>query len=282
MKNKLFINNDLLKIIGLILMTINHIGVFLESSNATLSLILKSIGIIAFPIFLFLNIEGSKNTRSNIAYILRLLIMVIAIYIPITIFSNVNTKYSIYKFGNIFVDLCLYSIIYYLLFKSNKQYLKYIFIPIIFIYFIITHLIKIDVISIDESLYKYIGGLFPQYNLFGLLIFITSIISFYIYESKCKKIDPSFINSNKYYFSLNIIYCIILAIFSFISYAFTYVDKNILGVDNVLSTYLVVSSIFIIFYNHTRYISKNSNIIKYLYYLYYPLHLVILYLIFAL
>ncbi len=282
MKNKLFINNDILKIIALILMTINHIGVFLESSNSSLSLILKSIGILAFPIFLFLNLEGNKNTRSNVAYILRLLIMVIAIYIPITIFSFTNSKYQIYEFGNIFVDLCLYSLIYFLLFKSNYKYLKYIFIPIILIYFIITHLIKINVISINETIYKSLGGLFPQYTLFGFLIFIVSLISFRVYTLKCKRIDPGFINSNKYYFSINIIYCIILAIFSFISYAFTYIDKNILGVDNVLSTYFVLSSIFIIFYNHKRYLSKNSNIIKYMYYLYYPLHLIILYLIFAL
>ena len=281
MKNKLFINNDVLKIIGLILMTFSHIGIFIESINPTLSNIFKIIGVLAFPIFLFLNIEGNIHTSSNIRYILRLFIMVIAIYIPITIFSNINSKYSIYKFGNIFIDLISYSLIYYFLFKSNNKYYKYIFIPIILIYFIITHLIKIDVISINESLYKYLGGLFSQYNLIGLLMFITSIISIKLYTSSCIKKDPEFINSNSYYLSINIIYCIILAIFSFILYAFTYIDKNITGVDNVLSTYLVLSSIFIIFYNHKR-ISKSNNIIKYTYYLYYPLHLVILYLIFAL
>ncbi len=279
MKNKiLIINNEILKLIALIAMTLSHVGLFISSSNSNLSNIFLIIGSISFPLFLFLNLESNTYTSSNIKYILRLLIMSIVIYLGILIISLTSNN-EFYKYGNIFIDLLLYSLIYFLIIKY-KSNLKYIYLFIIFIYFIITHLIKIDIISINNSLYKIVGGLFPQYNLFGLFLFLITLLSFKVYTSKVNKINKEFINSNDYKFSLNIIYCIILAIFSLIAYAFTYIDKNYLGVDLVYSTYIVLGALFIIFYNHKK--VTNSKIIKYSFYLYYPLHLVILYLIFML
>ncbi len=279
MKNKILIlNNELLKLIAIILMTLSHLGLFLNNINSNLSNVFLIIGSLAFPIFLFLNIESNKFTHSNLKYILRLFIMSILIYVVVLIIS-LTTSLNLYQYGNIFIDLTLYSLLYLLIIKY-KSNLKYLFIPLIFLFFIITHLIKIDIINIDTSIYKILGGLFPQYNLFGLILFLVTLISFKIYTDKVNKINEDFINSNDYKFSINIIYCIILAFFSLIAYAFTYIDKNYLGVDLVSSTYLILGSIFIIFYNHKK--ITNSKLIKYSYYLYYPLHLVILYLIFML
>ena len=276
---KLFINNNILKIIGLISMTISHIGLFLSLSSNSLGTILECIGSISFPIFILLNIEGNKHTSSHKKYTLRLLISSLFIFLIITIFSFINISIEIFKYGNIFIDLFLFNLIYYFLFINKNNY-KYIYLSLIGIFYVLTYLIKVNILNINISIYKSIGGLFPQYSLFGLFIYLSSLISFYIYDKRVKNIDPEFINSNKYKLSLNVIYCIILAIYSLIAYAFTYSFNDYSGINPVTETYIILSGIFIIFYNYEKPIT--SKIFKYSCYIYYPLHLLILYLIFYL
>lgn len=278
MNNKLFINNFILKIIACILMTLSHIGMLINvinpSENNILVLIFEYIGGISFPLFIFLIIEGIKNTSSINKYLLRIGIMALIIYLGALII-NLTTSYSLYNYGNIFIDLFLY-ILLYKLFKNKDKPLNIIIVIYIFIFYILTYLVKINVFSLSTNIYRYLGNLFPQYSLFGLLIYLVSLISFKFYENKVDRIDPNFKNEDKYKFSKNIIYCIILAIFSFFSYIFTYIG-NYLGVDNVISTYYVLGSIFIIFYNYKK--GYSSKITKYGFYLYYPLHLLIIFLI---
>lgn len=275
---KLFINNFILKVIACILMTLSHIGMMINvinpSENNVISLILEYIGGVAFPLFIFLLIEGIKNTTSINKYLLRIGISALIIYLG-SLIINLTTSYSLSNYGNIFIDLFLYILLYKLYLNKNKP-LNIVIIAIIFIFYIITFLFKINIISFDNNIYKYLGNLFPQYSLFGLAIYLITLISFKIYENKVDKIDPEFKKENKYKFSKNIIYCIILAIFSIISYIFTYIG-NYLGVDNVISTYFVLGSIFIMFYNYKK--GYSSKITKYGFYLYYPLHLLIIFLI---
>ena len=121
----------------------------------------------------------------------------------------------------------------------------------------------------------------PQYSIFGLALFLCAKLAFYLYEKKVNSIDPNFkeTNPSRFYLSKNIIYCILLVLFSILSYIFTYIG-NYLGVDNVVSTYILLASIFIVFYNYK--LGYKSKIIKYSFYVYYPLHIVLIYLIFSL
>lgn len=273
---KISINNLTLKIIASILMTISHVGLMLAFKSGTnlTSSILTTIGGLAFPLFLFLLIEGINNTSSLNKYLFRLGISALFIYL-VSLFINLFfNNYDLYLYGNIFIDLFLYVLIYKLF--NNKNAIKYVFISLIIIFFIITHLIKIDVISLDEEVYKIIGDLFPQYSLFGLIMFLLTLISFKSYDKKVNNIDEEFKNSDKYKLSKNIIYCIILALFSFLSYIFTYIG-NYLGVDNVISTYFILDSLFIIFYSYKKINYKGW--IKYLFYIYYPLHLLIIFMV---
>lgn len=270
----LFINNLILKIIAIVLMSLYHVGLAISSINSTLSFILEVIGISAFPIFIFLLNEGLKNTSSIKKYFLRMFISSLIIYLAILL-TSLLLDLNLYQYGNIFIDLSMYILIYYLFFinKNKKLYLLSI---LIFIYFIYTFLIKINLISLSENLYKILGGLFPQYSLYGLLIFLIYTISLSIYDKKISKRNPSFFIESKYLISKNIIYCIILALFSFLSYSFTYIG-DYLGVDEVLTSYIILGSIFILFYNYKK--GYKSKIISILFYLYYPIHLLIIYLI---
>ena len=273
---RLFINNNILKIIALIFMTISHIGVFLETSNYDVSFVLRAIGSISFPLILFLIIEGCEHTKNFNKYILRLSIFSLIIFLGILISSFLQNTYPIYQFGNIFIDLLMYVLIYFLIFKFKKES-KYIFLLLIATFYLLTFLVKIDSITLDITAYKIIGGLFPQYSIFGLLIFITTIGVFYSYTKKCDEKDPNFKLTDEYKFSKNIFYCIILAIFSTLAYIFTYIGEY-LGVNNSIETYMILAAIFIPFYSYKR--GKINSIIKYSFYLYYPLHLLILYLVF--
>ena len=300
-KKYLFINNLTLKIIGTILMTLAHIGLFLslfESGSDhqiyIISTLFTYIGSLAFPIFVFLILEGINKTSNIKKYLLRIVIMALIIAIAVPIISIVASSLSssnldiislITKFGNIFIDLSLYILISILI-KNIKDKNKYDFISIfaliiVFIFYLVTYLLKIGVIEINSTLYLYIGALMPQYSIFGLALFLCAKLAFYLYEKKVNSIDPSFkeTNPSRFYLSKNIIYCILLVLFSILSYIFTYIG-NYLGVDNVISTYILLASIFIVFYNYK--LGYKSKIIKYSFYVYYPLHIVLIYLIFSL
>lgn len=65
-------NSYHLKLIAIITMLIDHIGAVLVPSNTTLYLVLRCIGRLAFPIFVFLLVEGFYHTKDVKKYLLRL------------------------------------------------------------------------------------------------------------------------------------------------------------------------------------------------------------------
>ena len=90
---KRFLNSNYLKLIALISMLFDHVGKvmdFFYPSNEIISGINNAfsiIGRIAFPIFIFLIIEGFAHTKNLKNYFLRLSIMALLIFIIELIFS---------------------------------------------------------------------------------------------------------------------------------------------------------------------------------------------------
>ena len=82
-KTKL-LNGNVLKIIALIAMTIDHIGFFLFPEVQ----ILRIIGRIAFPIFAFFIAEGCKYTKNKTKYFLLIFIIGLICQFVVTIFVN--------------------------------------------------------------------------------------------------------------------------------------------------------------------------------------------------
>lgn len=284
------ISNFILKIIALIFMTIDHVGVFLPSSP--LQFTFRVLGKIALPIFIYTTLEGCKKTKDIKKYMLRLGVMSIFMYIAIVIAQLVlyfNNGYLL-VFQNIFFTLLNLVFIYYLFFvNKNKNKRRMVILPIlIFIGSYIFFLLRINGISEFISSI-FVDGLTTMYGLEAPIMFVGTLLGIYIYEEIVRKrlnndeaLVNEFLCSKKAQLSRNIIMCLSIALVSLIMYSFTYenIPSFTFGNTCIYNTYFIICFPFILLYNGKR--GFNNKIVNGAFYLYYPLHIGIIALIFIL
>ena len=284
------ISNFILKIIALIFMTIDHVGVFLPSSP--LQFTFRVLGKIALPIFIYTTLEGCKKTKDIKKYMLRLGVMSIFMYIAIVIAQLVlyfNNGYLL-VFQNIFFTLLNLVFIYYLFFvNKNKNKRRMVILPIlIFIGSYIFFLLRINGISEFISSI-FVDGLTTMYGLEAPIMFVVALLGIYIYEEIVRKrlnndetLVTEFLCSKKAQLSRNIIMCLSIALVSLIMYSFTYenIPSFTFGNTCIYNTYFIICFPFILLYNGKR--GFNNKIVNGAFYLYYPLHIGIIALIFIL
>ena len=284
------ISNFILKIIALIFMTIDHVGVFLPSSP--LQFTFRVLGKIALPIFIYTTLEGCKKTKDIKKYMLRLGVMSILMYIAIVIAQLVlyfNNGYLL-VFQNIFFTLLNLVFIYYLFFvNKNKNKRWMVILPIlIFIGSYIFFLLRINGISEFISSI-FVDGLTTMYALEAPIMFVGTLLGIYIYEEIVRKrlnndetLVNEFLCSKKAQLSRNIIMCLSIALVSLIMYSFTYenIPSFTFGNTCIYNTYFIICFPFILLYNGKR--GFNNKIVNGAFYLYYPLHIGIIALIFIL
>ena len=284
------ISNFILKIIALIFMTIDHVGAFLPSSP--LQFTFRVLGKIALPIFIYTTLEGCKKTKDIKKYMLRLGVMSIFMYIAIVIAQLVlyfNNGYLL-VFQNIFFTLLNLVFIYYLFFvNKNKNKRRMVILPIlIFIGSYIFFLLRINGISEFISSI-FVDGLTTMYALEAPIMFVGALLGIYIYEEIVRKrlnndetLVNEFLCSKKAQLSRNIIMCLSIALVSLIMYSFTYenIPSFTFGNTCIYNTYFIICFPFILLYNGKR--GFNNKIVNGAFYLYYPLHIGIIALIFIL
>ena len=284
------ISNFILKIIALIFMTIDHVGVFLPSSP--LQFTFRVLGKIALPIFIYTTLEGCKKTKDIKKYMLRLGVMSIFMYIAIVIAQLVlyfNNGYLL-VFQNIFFTLLNLVFIYYLFFvNKDKNKRRMVILPIlIFIGSYIFFLLRINGISEFISSI-FVDGLTTMYGLEAPIMFVGALLGIYIYEEIVRKrlnndeaLVNEFLCSKKAQLSRNIIMCLSIALVSLIMYLFTYenIPSFTFGNTCIYNTYFIICFPFILLYNGKR--GFNNKIVNGAFYLYYPLHIGIIALIFIL
>lgn len=237
---KKIINNNTLKIIAMILMLLDHLWGTIIPGNQWMTLI----GRMAFPIFAFLIVEGFFHTSDLKKYMKRLFIFGLISEIP---FNLIYTGSIIFPFHqNVMFTLLLGLLIINEIdkLKNNKEIKKKI-IPILKIFLFL-------IISI-------IG--FVDYGVTGVL----TIVVFYLFRGfKLAWIGQLI--------SLILLYIVFFEGQSVIFNIFNY--EYFLPLQSIG----VLSLIFIWLYNGEK--GKNNKLIKYLFYSFYPVHMLVIYLIY--
>jgi hypothetical protein len=290
MKKWNVLSNFWLKIVAIVTMTLDHIGFFMVQyySEGTftnnLGTIFRVLGRFALPLFVFIAVEGAIHTKSIRKYIMRLS----AIMFPIMIFQIIaqfGFNSPFYQ-GNIFIDLIFGVVIVYSLESKNKKWRFILPIPIIL------GLLSLFCFSYESAhkgtmIWWYPYFLRTQYDIFSILLFLVFYASYKIvpYLLKQNGLNPTlYQESNFYRIHLNITSVVGLVVISSIQYAIgTYIfplsNGYLVAYWNVsIQFYCVFAAIFIILYNGRRgYNAKWFNVASYLYY---PAHLIIIYLLF--
>ena len=277
MKKILKLNSFWLRIVALITMTLDHIGACLDFNDFY---ILRLFGRIALPLFIFLTVEGALKTSNKKKYVLRISILAVAIGIALGLLAFINSPYqTIGLSGNIFFDLLLIILSVYILESENKKIKPLLILPIL--YSIFSYIvIRIEGCGCKGIFYWFFPSLRLQGGYYGLF----TGLGFYF----AKKYAPKFISSyapmhvdDKEYEQLVsnllsvgvIIFTAICWMLTNMAFGETYADQ----LDGI-QTYSVLAGIFILMYNGSK--GYNAKWFKIAYYLYYPVHLAIIALIF--
>lgn len=261
-----FIDHFSFKIIALVLMSLDHIAFFLIPSTTNVYLVLRIIGRLSFPIFCFMASNGALKSKKPLDYFAKF----ITLGIIMDVVSFLVTKQYV---GNAFISLGLGVLFTYLLnLKNYYSFFSIIPLLIMFLSSFSFFPIRMDngilssLLFISFYLSKYLSELYIEKQGKQLNLTIEEI-------QKEKELSLQ----NK----INLLSCV----FCFTSYIILmFMDMynfNRFPVNNVLSfkieSYGAISSFLFLFYNGKNgYYNKNLNRILFLYY---PLHILVLYLI---
>ena len=274
-----------LKIIAFLTMTLDHVGVMMQSYGleGTTYDIFRIIGRIAMPLFCFMIVEGVIHTKSFKKYILRLSLMAVIISIALTLLyfiPQLGFK-SAASFGNIFLDLALgATAIYCLRLKGTKK--LFALLPFIYV-----------CLSFAASKYEANNGAMvwwlpffmrTQYDFMSFFFIVIFYLAYFIsdqfFKIHAKQIgapEDTFKGSEMERTSINLIsgllfFSVVLLFHFFFQYLTVYyMDVQI---------YALFAGAFILLYNGKR--GYNSKWFEYGGYLYYPAHILIIALVFYL
>lgn len=266
-----------LKIIAIITMTVDHIGVLLLEpflrNNGNLTIFyhcLRWIGRISFPLFAFLLVESVFHTRNRWKYLLRLGISAITMGGALALLQY---GFDIYIGRmNIFMDLFLgAALLTTLLLPRFKKLFSLLPISII-----------LCLLIFDASLPAY---LCLEYHFYGIILILGFFgCRFFARFYQRMQANRVGIPPDDYETILpqqmvsNILAIIYLVILNLGYWAIVQVNKNWDMLNMSIQIGAILSGIAILFYNGKKGYGKVW--FQYFCYLYYPLHLVILYMIY--
>lgn len=212
--------NFQLKLIALITMTIDHIGMILVSHDSVYYMPLRTIGRLSFVIFAFLITEGLLHTRNKQRYIgvlfgFAFLINILAIYL------------GYYNFSNIFYTLGLGALAIYLI-----NHFSNIILQIVALFAILSCAVALEV----------------DYGAFGVMVIVLIDVSRTITNNV--RYIRELVMALSYYLMINIF------------------DKP------HIQMFGIFAFLIIMLYNGKR--GYYNPKLKYLIYVYYPIHLLVL------
>lgn len=272
MNKKLFLNSFHLKLLAIIFMTIDHLGYHIFSNLngfETITTICRTIGRLALPLFAFMIVEGIFHTRNTFKYLLRLFISAVLI-------SGFLMVAKMSYAENIFIDLFLGATLVALL---NLPKLKKLY-----------SLIPLTIITLLLIFYQDIpNALCISYHFYGISlilgIYLATLLgnSYHKYLSSIagmEEKDFEEILSKRKINNLSVL--IFLVIFNLLCWI---INSLVGGISSLvgtieIQTFSIFAGLIILLYNGKR--GYNALWWKYGCYLYYPIHVAIIYMIYLL
>lgn len=276
----LLLSSFWLKIIAILTMTVDHVGVMFDITPC------RYIGRLALPLFCFMATEGVLHTKNFKKYALRLGIMASAISliivatetIPFLAELNLGLRYE----GIIFLDLLLGVLAVYCL-MNKRWYVKLLAIlPLAYGIgsFIAT---TFDDCGCYGEVLWFPYFLRTQYGWLGIALVIGFYLAhllvrlFFKFQSNTSGIDAdTYKGTRTEQIAVNIVSAFILAVLTLLYF----LVQNIIGqyiyvrVIYHVQLFSIISGAFILLYSGAR--GYNKKWFQYGSYLYYPLHLAII------
>ncbi len=233
-------NNTSLKILAILFMTIDHLGHFIPESPYYIPM--RMIGRLSFPIFLFLIIQGYKHTSDILKYIINLFTFALISILPF--------YYAFGLYFNVYFTLATVVMMLYLFYNTENEIFNFLIFIVFFVFSkpfdwgqpaILTVYLLRNKLSDDNKLAVYL----PLTLGFSTWIYYVTDYSFVFLKD--------FIQNPEYKYQL------IESIFA----------------SSLFVVSIMLSTIFLTSYNGERGF-KFKGYKKYIFYIYYPLHLIII------
>lgn len=282
-----FINSFVIKLIAVLTMTVDHVGVLLSyylPFGDPLVEALRIIGRLSLPLFCLCIVEGVMHTKHFGKYMLKLGIVgtVVSVALGVAGAMDLMSFTTLGSVGNIFIDLMLGALIVYLV-RRKEWYLKVLAIlPVAFA------AASFACTSIEAEK-GYIIWWLPwlirtQYGFYAVLMIVLFYFAYWAsdvitqaYASNSGMDRDVVFPGGTQRLLTNVLLVIMLGISTFLfwlaatQYGAMYLD---------VQPYALIAGVLLLFYNGKR--GYNSKWVQHGFYIYYPLHLAILGLIFLL
>ena len=283
-----------LKIIALLTMTIDHVGIILQGLEIQpIGDIFRIIGRIALPLFCFMIAEGAIHTKNFRKYALRLGIMASVVSLIIIGSNEIpffrDSGLSMRGEGVIFVDLLLGAVSVYLL-RQDKWYIK--ILAILPLAFGIASFIadEFDWCGCQGQVWWIPYFIRTQYGWYGILLVIVFYLAHQLSQlfiklaSQMSQIpyeayEGSYFERN----TLNIMSALMLALVTIMYFYIcdlTPVKYAYWQEFHHVQLYAILAGVFILLYSGLR--GYNKKWFQYGSYIYYLLHLVVIAIVFYL
>ena len=291
MKKYQFCSSFIMKVAALSFMAIDHLGEILniyfkigEKTNALFPLYLTMIiiGRLALPLFCFMIAQGMLHTKSYQRYALRLGIMALLISIVLCVceYASGLKMEGLAEEGNIFIDLLLGSLAIYCLQNKNNSVKLLCLIPLGIS--IASFIAKGLEMSFHGEQYWYPKFLRGQYDWLAVGLIILFYLAkpltklYFENQEKSSGISYEYIeNTPADQTAYNLISLLFLFVITVIYYLGKYVAPLWLYNDPTVQIAMIGAGVFIVCYNGSR--GYNAKWFQYGSYLFYPLHILVLY-----
>ena len=287
MKNINKLSSFWLKIIAMVTMTFDHLGIIYASFWSTNPLVdpfyvtCRYIGRFALPLYCFLLVEAVIHTKNYKKYNIKLGIMagIISIGLALAQFAPAFSSFNVADAGNIFLDLLLGSVMIYCLKHENKYIKPLALLPLG--YAILSFVVKgVERASCPTcytalSITWFPGFLRLQYDWLSLAFMLGYFLSYsaakLVYKAREEELGISadaMVGTNEWRITVNLFALLTTIVVSIAYYLFDYIAPDIVFWVPRIQLFAMAAGILLVLYSGKRgYNAKWFNNFAYVYYL---------------